>query len=119
MPRVKNAVKSRARRKKILKKARGYRGARHRTFTQASDAVRKAMQHQYEHRRRRKRDFRRLWIIRINAAVRQYDLSYSIFINGLKRANVEIDRKMLAELAVSEPAAFEELVNTAKQALQN
>ncbi len=119
MPRAKNAVASRARRKKILKKARGYRGARHRTFTQASDAVRKAMQHQYEHRRLRKREFRRLWIIRINAAVRQYDLSYSVFMNGLKRANVEIDRKMLSELAINEPAAFEELVNTAKQALQN
>ncbi|MCP4230806.1 MAG: 50S ribosomal protein L20 [bacterium] len=117
MPRVNKAVKSRKRRKKILKKARGYRGARHRTFTQASDAVRKALQHQYEHRRHRKRNFRRLWIIRINAATRQHGLSYSVFMNGLKRANVELDRKMLAELAVSEPAAFEELVNTAKQAL--
>lgn len=119
MPRARNAVASRARRKKILKKARGYRGARHRTFTQASDAVRKAMQHQYEHRRHRKRNFRRLWIIRINAAARLHDLSYSVFMSGLRKANVEVDRKMLAELAVSEPAAFEELVNTAKQALQN
>ncbi len=119
MPRSQNAVASRKRRKKILKKARGYRGARHRTFTQASDAVRKALQHQYEHRRLRKRSFRRLWIVRINAAARLHDLSYSVFMNGLKRANVEIDRKMLAELAVREPAAFEELANTAKQALQN
>ena len=119
MPRSQNAVASRKRRKKILKKARGYRGARHRTFTQASDAVRKALQHQYEHRRLRKRSFRRLWIVRINAAARLHDLSYSVFMNGLKRANVEIDRKMQAELAVREPAAFEELANTAKQALQN
>jgi len=117
MSRTKNAVASRKRRKKILKLAKGYRGARSRTITQATDAVRKAKQYQYKHRRLRKRDFRRLWIVRINAATREHGMSYSLFINGLSKANIEIDRKMLAELAVSEPIAFKELVSTAKEAL--
>jgi len=107
--RVKRGFKARRRRKKILKLAKGYRGGRSKLYRTAADAVDKALQYAYRDRRTRKRDFRRLWISRINAGARLNDLSYSRLINGLKRAGVEIDRKILAELAVSDPKAFSEL----------
>lgn len=117
MSRAKNSVASRARRKKVLKQARGYYGARSRTFKVAKQAVIKAGQYAYRDRRQRKRQFRSLWIMRINAAARQNGMSYSRFMNGLKRASINIDRKVLADLAVNESAAFAELVSEAKNAL--
>jgi large subunit ribosomal protein L20 len=104
--RVKRGFKARRRRKKILKLAKGYRGGRSKLYRTAADAVDKALQYAYRDRRTRKRDFRRLWIARINAAARINNLSYSRFISGLKRCGVELDRKILAELAVSDPEAF-------------
>lgn len=104
--RVKRGFKARRRRKKILKLAKGYRGGRSKLYRTAADAVDKALQYAYRDRRTRKRDFRRLWIARINAAARINNLSYSRFISGLKRVGVELDRKILAELAVSDPEAF-------------
>lgn len=117
MPRARNAVASRARRKKVLKKAKGYYGARSRNFRTAKQAVIKAGQYAYRDRRQRKRQFRQLWIIRINAASKELGLSYSKFIAGLKKAEIEIDRKVLADLAMHEPAAFGALVDKAKGAL--
>jgi large subunit ribosomal protein L20 len=114
--RVKRGFKARRRRKKILKLAKGYRGGRSKLYRTAADAVDKALQYAYRDRRARKRDFRRLWITRINAAARINNLSYSRFMNGLKRADVEIDRKILAELAVSDPKAFSELAAVAASA---
>ena len=107
--RVKRGFKARRRRKKILKLAKGYRGGRSRLYRTAADAVDKALHYAYRDRRTRKRDFRRLWIARINAAARLNYLSYSRLIQGLKRAHVEIDRKILAELAVADPNAFSRL----------
>ena len=117
MPRVKRGVASRARRKKVLKKAKGYYGARSRLFKTANQAVTKAGQYAYRDRRQRKRQFRALWIARINAAARLHDLSYSRFINGLSRAEIEIDRKILADLAVHDPDAFGALAAQAKASL--
>ncbi len=117
MPRTKNSVASRARRKKVLKQARGYYGARSRTFKVAKQAVIKAGQSAYRDRRQRKRQFRSLWIVRINAAAREHDLSYSRFIAGLKKAAIEIDRKVLADMAVHEKESFAALAECAKQAL--
>ncbi|WLD56976.1 50S ribosomal protein L20 [Salinispirillum sp. LH 10-3-1] len=117
MPRVKRGVTARQRHKKVLKQAKGYYGARSRVFRVAKQAVIKAGQYAYRDRRQRKRQFRALWIARINAASRQNGLSYSRFINGLKRANVEIDRKVLADIAVYEAAAFTALAERAKKAL--
>ncbi|MDK2823102.1 MAG: large subunit ribosomal protein [Clostridia bacterium] len=114
MARVKRGVTARRRHKKILKLAKGYRGARSKIFRVANQAVMKALMYSYAHRKLRKRDFRKLWIARINAAARQNGLSYNRFINGLKKAGVEINRKMLAELAVNDAQAFSELVNVAK-----
>ena len=114
MARVKNSVASRARRKKVLKKARGYYGARSRSFRVAKQAVIKAGQYAYRDRRQRKRQFRSLWIIRINAAARAHGLSYSRLMFGLKNASIEVDRKVLADLAVNDDAAFATLVNQAK-----
>lgn len=119
MPRTRKSQARRKRHKKILKRAKGFRGGRHRLFTTVTDAVHKAYQHQYADRRRRKRDFRKLWIQRINAATRVYGLPYNRFINGLAKANVEVDRKILAELAVNEPDAFVKLVDIAKENLSN
>ena len=116
MPRTKNSVPSRARRKKVLKQAKGYYGARSRTFKVAKQAVIKAGQYAYRERRQRKRQFRALWIIRINAACRLNGLSYSQFISGLKIGNVEVDRKILADMAMHEPESFAALVDVAKQA---
>jgi large subunit ribosomal protein L20 len=115
--RVKRGFKARRRRKKILKMARGYRGGRSKLFRTAADAVDKALMYAYRDRKAKKRDFRKLWIARINAAVRQHNLSYSRFINGLKRAGITLDRKVLAELAVSDPAGFEQITKLAAQSL--
>ena len=117
MARVKRGVVARRRHKKILKQAKGYYGARSRVFRVAKQAVIKAGQYAYRDRRQRKRQFRQLWIARINAGARQNGLSYSKFINGLKKAMVEIDRKVLADLAVNEKAAFAALVEKAKSSL--
>jgi len=117
MARVKRGVVARARHKKVLKQAKGYYGARSRVYRVAVQAVTKAGQYAYRDRRNKKRVFRQLWIARINAASRQNGLSYSRFINGLKKASVEIDRKILADIAVHDKNAFSALVNAAKGAL--
>lgn len=114
MPRIKRSVASRARRKRILKSAKGYYGARSRTFKVAKQAVIRAGQYAYRDRRQRKRQFRQLWIIRINAAVREHGLSYSRFISGLKSAGIEVDRKVLADIAVHEKEVFATLVEKAR-----
>ena len=114
--RVKGGPRMRRRHKKVLRATKGQRGARHRLFRVANQAMMKAGVYQYRDRRNRKRDMRRLWIARINAASREHGLSYSRFVFGLKTAGVEIDRKMLADLAVTEPQAFAQLVDLAKQA---
>ncbi len=117
MPRVKRGVQARARHKKVLKQAKGYYGARSRVYRVAKQAVTKAGQYAYRDRRQRKRQFRSLWIVRINAAARDNGLSYSRFIDGLKKANVEVDRKVLADLAVNDKAAFAALAERAKAGL--
>ena len=117
MPRVKRGVTARASHKKILKKAKGYYGARSRVFRVAKQAVIKAGQYAYRDRRQRKRQFRALWVIRINAEARVNGLSYSRFINGLNKAEVLVDRKILADLAVRDKFAFAKLAEIAKQAL--
>ena len=117
MPRVKRGVQARARHKKVLDKAKGYYGARGSVYRVAKQAVIKAGQYAYRDRRQRKRQFRALWIARINAAARENGLSYSRFINGLTRSGVEIDRKVLADLAVSDKAAFSALAEKAKASL--
>lgn len=117
MPRVKRGVTAKARHKKILEKAKGYRGARSRVLRVAKQAVTKAGQYAYRDRRQRKRQFRALWIVRINAAARENGLSYSCLINGLKKANIEVDRKVLAELAVNDKPAFSQLAEQAKASL--
>ena len=114
MPRVKRGVTARARHRKVLKKAKGYYGARSRVYRVAKQAVIKAAQYAYQGRKQRKRQFRSLWIIRINAAVREFGLSYSKFINGLKLANIAIDRKILADIAVHDKSAFAEVINQVK-----
>ena len=119
MPRVKRGVTARARHKKVFKQAKGFRGRRKNVYRIAKQAVMKAGQYAYRDRRNRKRDFRRLWIIRINAAARQHDLSYNQFIAGCKAADIELDRKMLADLAVSDPAAFGAIADKAKSALSS
>ena len=113
MPRAKKSVSSRKRRKKIIKLAKGYFGARSRLYRTATEAVDRAMRYAYRDRKARKRDFRKLWIARINAAARMNDVSYSRLIDGMKKAGVEIDRKILAELAVNDPIGFSEIVNIA------
>lgn len=117
MPRAKNSVASRARRKKVLKAAKGYYGARSRTFKVAKQAVIKAGQYAYRDRRQRKRQFRALWILRINAAARTHGLSYSRFVAGLKKAAIDVDRRVLADLALHEEDAFAALAERAKAAL--
>lgn len=113
MPRVKRGVTARARHKKVLKQAKGYYGARSRVYRVAKQAVIKAGQYAYRDRRQRKRQFRALWIVRINAAARECGLSYSRFMDGLKKASVVIDRKVLADLAVRDKDAFAELARIA------
>ena len=117
MPRVKRGVTARARHKKVLKKAKGYYGARSRIYRVAKQAVIKAAQYAYRDRKQRKRVFRALWIVRINAAARLHGLSYSRLINGLSKATIEIDRKNLADLAVNDKMAFAHLAEKAKTAL--
>ena len=116
MPRATNAVASRQRRKKILKAAKGYRGGRSKLLKTAKESVHKALQYAYRDRRQRKREFRRLWIARINAAARDNGLSYSEFINALKNADINLSRNILADLAVREPDSFASIVNHVKQA---
>ena len=117
MSRVKNSVQTRQRRKKILKRAKGFRGARSRTFKVAKQAVMKAGQYSYRDRRRKKRVFRSLWIIRINAAARENGLSYSKLIAGLKKAQIALDRKTLADMAVNDKEAFSLIAEEAKAKL--
>ncbi len=116
MPRVKRGNKKLKRRKKILKLAKGYYGARHKLYRTAKEAVERALVYSYVGRKLKKRDFRRLWIIRINAAAREHGLSYNRFISGLKKAGIELNRKVLADMAVRDPKGFEELVKIAKEA---
>ncbi len=118
MSRVKRGVTKHARHRKIIKAAKGYYGRRKNTFRAANQAVEKAGQYAYRDRRVRKRNFRALWIQRINAAVREHGLTYSRFVHGLGRAGIEIDRKVLADLAVREPAAFRVLIEKAQTALR-
>jgi large subunit ribosomal protein L20 len=117
MPRVKRGVTARAKHKKVLDKAKGYYGARSRVYRVAKQAVIKAAQYAYRDRRQKKREFRSLWIIRINAAARAHGMSYSAFMNGLKKASVTVDRKVLADIAVYDKAAFTVLVEQAKASL--
>ncbi|OGT43077.1 MAG: 50S ribosomal protein L20 [Gammaproteobacteria bacterium RIFCSPHIGHO2_12_FULL_40_19] len=117
MGRVKRGVTAKARHKKILKMAKGYYGARSRVFRVAKQAVIKALQYAYRDRRQRKREFRALWIARINAAARLHGLSYSRFMNGLKKANIALDRKVLADLAVHDKVGFAKLAQQAASAL--
>ena len=114
MPRVKRGVTARARHRKVLDRAKGYRGRRKNVYRIAKNAVTKAGQYAYRDRRQRKRTFRALWIARINAAAREHGMSYSAFMNGLKRANIAIDRKLLAELAVADKPAFAKIASQVK-----
>lgn len=117
MPRVSNTVASRKRRKKIMKQAKGFRGGR-KLYRNAKEGIEKGWQYAYRDRKANKRNFRRLWIIRINAAVREYGLNYSQFINGLKKLNIELNRKMLAELAVNYPENFAAIVKSVKKKIK-
>ncbi|NLY53158.1 MAG: 50S ribosomal protein L20 [Firmicutes bacterium] len=117
MPRVKSSVTARARHKKTLKLAKGYRGSKGRLYRAAATQLLKSQSYATRDRKRRKRDFRRLWITRINAAARSNGISYSNLMHGLKKAGVAVNRKMLADLAVNDAAAFSQLVETAKQQL--
>ena len=117
MARVKRGVTGHARHKKILARAKGYRGRSNSCYRIALERVEKALQYAYRDRRTRKRDFRRLWIQRINAASRQHGMTYAVFINGIKKAGIDLDRKVLSELAISEPQAFQSLVEQAQAAL--
>ncbi|MES9993128.1 MAG: 50S ribosomal protein L20 [Candidatus Thiodiazotropha sp.] len=119
MPRVKRGVQAHARHKKVLEEAKGYYGARSKVYRVAKQAVIKAGQYAYRDRRQKKRQFRALWIARINAGARENGLSYSRMINGLHQANIEVDRKMLADLAVNDKAAFSVLAEQAKAALSS
>lgn len=116
MTRSTNRVASRNRRKRVLNRAKGFRGRSKNCFSVAIERVEKALHYATRDRKNRKRDFRALWIQRINAGVRQYDMIYSTFIKGLKKLNISIDRKMLSEMAIREPKAFENLVNEVKKA---
>ena len=118
MARIKGAMMTRKRRKKVLKLAKGYYGAKSKLFKTAKEAVMKSGQYAYIGRKQRKRDFRRLWIARINAAAKMNGMNYSTFMNGLKKAGITLNRKMLAELAVSDAAAFTALTEQAKAALK-
>jgi len=117
MPRSTGTPARKDRKKKVLKEAKGYFGGRKNLYRTAKDAVEKGWEHAYRDRKKKKRNFRRLWITRINAAARQHEISYSRFMNGLKESGVELDRKALADLAVRDPKAFEALAVQAKEAL--
>ena len=118
MPRVKRSVHGRKKRRKVLEQARGYWGLKSRTYKAAKEQVEHSLAYAYRDRKVRKRDFRRLWIIRINAAARQNGLSYNQFVAGLRKAEITLDRKVLADLAVSDPAAFGKIAEQAKAALE-
>ncbi len=118
MPRVKGGVTTRHRHKKVLKLTKGHRATRHSLYRRAHESMLKSLSYSYRHRRERKGDMRRLWIARINAATRLDGLSYSKFVNGLSKAGVALDRKILADLAVTDPAAFAQLVAVAKENIQ-
>lgn len=117
MPRVKRGFKARRRHNRVLKLAKGYRGAHGRLFRSAVEAVERALCYAYRDRKQRKRAFRRLWIVRINAATRNHGLSYSRFVNGLRKSGIELDRRVLADLAVNDPQAFADVVTAARAAL--
>ena len=117
MPRSTGAAARKKRKKKILRSAKGYFGGRKNLYRVAKDAVERGWEHAYRDRKKKKRNFRRLWITRINAAAREHDLSYSRFMNGLKRAGIQLDRKALADLAVRDPAAFAALAERAREGL--
>ena len=119
MPRVKRGVTARARHKKVFKQTKGFRGRRKNVYRVAKQALMKAGQYAYRDRRQKKRQFRALWIARINAAVREHGLSYSVFMSGLKRANIEIDRKVLADLAVMDKPAFAKIAGQVKASLSH
>lgn len=114
MPRVKRGFKARQRRKKILKEAKGFRGGHSKVFRTASNTVMKARMYAYRDRKNRKRDYRKLWIIRINAAAKENGLSYSRLIGGLTKAGIELDRKVLADMAINDPAGFTKIAHMAK-----
>ncbi|NLI20600.1 MAG: 50S ribosomal protein L20 [Clostridiales bacterium] len=114
MARIKGAVNAHKKRRKVLKLAKGYFGAKSRQYRAASEQVARSLRYAYEGRKLRKRDFRRLWITRINAAARLNDMSYSVLMNGLKKHNITINRKMLADIAVNDPEAFTRIVESAK-----
>ena len=117
MPRVKRAVSAHKKRRTVLNRAKGYYGAKSRSYRAAKEQVQHSLQYQYRDRRNKKREVRRLWITRINAAARINGLSYSVFMNGLKKAGVELDRKVLSDMAINDPEAFASLVEVAKTAL--
>ena len=117
MPRVKRAVSAHKKRRTVLNRAKGYYGAKSRSYRAAKEQVQHSLQYQYRDRRNKKREVRRLWITRINAAARINGLSYSVFMNGLKKAGVELDRKVLSDMAINDPEAFASLVVVAKKAL--
>ncbi len=119
MPRVKGGAKTRRRRKKVLKMAKGYYGAKSRLYRVATEAVDRALRYAYRDRRVRKREFRSLWIVRINAAVRSLGMTYSQFMNGLLRAKINLNRKALADIAVRDPKAFGELAKIAREKVRN
>ncbi|HHY18486.1 MAG TPA: 50S ribosomal protein L20 [Firmicutes bacterium] len=116
MARVTSGVTNRKRHKKVLKQAKGYYGSKHKLYRPANEQVMKSMWYSYVHRRTKKREYRRLWITRINAAARTHGMSYSAFMGGLKKAGVEVNRKMLADMAVKDSVGFEQLVEVAKAA---
>ena len=116
MARIKRAVNAHKKRRKVFKLAKGYWGSKSKQYRTASEQVRRSLRYAYTGRKLRKRDFRRLWIVRINAACRLNGMSYSAFINGLKKKNIEVNRKMLADLAINDAAAFAQLVEIAKEA---
>ena len=117
MARVKGALNTRKKHKKVLKLAKGFRGGESRIYRTANQAVMRSMQNAYIGRKRRKRDFRRLWIARISAAAKQNGMNYSTFMNGLKKSGIEMNRKVISEIAIADPAAFAKLAETAKAAL--
>ena len=117
MARIKRSLNARKKRRTVLKQARGYYGAKSRSYRNAKQQVMKSMQYMYRDRRNKKREIRRLWITRINAGARANGMSYSVFMNGLKKAGVELDRKVLSDMAINDPAAFAKLVEVAKSAL--
>jgi len=119
MPRVKRSVHARKKRRKVLSQARGYWGLKHTSYKQAKEQIDQSLVYAYRDRKAKKRVFRRLWIMRINAAARQHDLSYNQFVSGLKAAGIELDRKVLADLAVSDPDGFAQIAAQAKAALES